>query len=106
MLFPWLIAVYLQESAVRLGIAQMAGPLPVLFFVLFGGWLGDRVDQRRLSVVLASLLAFPPLIVAGLFYLNLVTYELLLCWVVVVGCRDSGQSCGDVYDLHPNPTCV
>ena len=86
MLFPWLIAVYLQESAFRVGIAQMAGPLPVLFFVLFGGWLGDRVDQRRLSVVLASLLAFPPLIVAGLFYLNLVTYELLLCWVVVVGC--------------------
>ena len=47
MLFPWLIAVYLQESAIRVGIAQMAGPLPMLFFVLFGGWLGDRVDQRK-----------------------------------------------------------
>jgi len=56
-LFPWLIAVYLQESPIRVGIAQMAGPLPMLFLVLFGGWLGDRVDQRRLSVILASLLA-------------------------------------------------
>lgn len=85
-LFPWLIAVYLQESAIRVGIAQMAGPLPMLFLVLFGGWLGDRVDQRRLSVFLASLLSVPPLIVAAFFYLNEVTFGLLLCWAVVVGC--------------------
>ena len=85
-LFPWLIAVYLQESAIKVGIAQMAGPLPMLFLVLFGGWLGDRVDQRRLSVILASLLAVPPLIVAVFFYVDIVTYELLLCWVVLAGC--------------------
>ena len=86
MLFPWLIAVYLQESAIRVGIAQMAGPLPMLFFVLFGGWLGDRVDQRKLSLLLASLLAFPPLIIAALFYVKSVNYEILLCWVVLTGC--------------------
>lgn len=85
-LFPWLIAVYLQESPTRVGIAQMAGPLPVLFLVLFGGWLGDRVDLRRLSVILVSLLAVPPLIVACFFYVDMVTYELLLCWVVLAGC--------------------
>ena len=85
-LFPWLIAVYLQESPIKVGIAQMAGPLPMLFLVLFGGWLGDRVDQRRLSVILASLLAVPPLIVAVFFYVDIVTYELLLCWVVLAGC--------------------
>ena len=84
-LFPWLIAVYLQESPIKVGIAQMAGPLPMLFLVLFGGWLGDRVDQRRLSVLLASLLALPPLIVAVFFYVDVVTYELLLCWVVLAG---------------------
>ena len=85
-LFPWLIAVYLQESPIKVGIAQMAGPLPMLFLVLFGGWLGDRVDQRRLSVILASLLAVPPLSVAVFFYVDIVTYELLLCWVVLAGC--------------------
>jgi MFS family permease len=85
-LFPWLIAVYLQESPIKVGIAQMAGPLPMLFLILFGGWLGDRVDQRRLSVILASLLAVPPLIVAVFFYVDIVTYELLLCWVVLAGC--------------------
>ena len=85
-LFPWLIAVYLQESPIRVGIAQMAGPLPMLFLLLFGGWLGDRVDQRKLSVLLVSLMAVPPLIIAGFFYVDMVTYELLLCWVVLAGC--------------------
>ena len=85
-LFPWLIAVYLQESPTRVGIAQMAGLLPMLFLFLFGGWLGDRVDQRRLSVVLASMLAVPPLIIAGFFYVDMVAYELLLCRVVLTGC--------------------
>lgn len=85
-LFPWLIAVYLMESPARVGLAQMAGPLPMLFLILFGGWLGDRVDQRKLSVALVWILAVPPLIVAALFYVDRVTYEVLLAWVVLVGC--------------------
>lgn len=84
-LFPWLIAVYLMETPTRVGIAQMAGPLPMLFLILFGGWLGDRVDQRKLSVVLVTVMALPPLLVAGLFYADRVTYELLLVWVVLAG---------------------
>ena len=85
-LFPWLIAVYLQESPTRVGMAQMAGPLPMLFLVLFGGWLGDRFDQRRLSIILASLLAVPPLVIAGCFYFEMVSYAVLLCWVILAGC--------------------
>lgn len=84
-LFPWLIAVYLQESPTRVGIAQMAGPLPMLFLILFGGWLGDRVDQRRLSLVLVSCMTVPPLLVAMLFMADLVRYELLILWMVMVG---------------------
>ncbi len=84
-LFPWLIAVYLMETPIRVGIAQMAGPLPMLFLILFGGWLGDRVDQRRLSVVLVYCMIVPPLLVALLFVADLIVYELLILWVVVVG---------------------
>ena len=58
----------------------------MLFLILFGGWLGDRVDQRRLSVILVWALAVPPLIVAGFFYQGVVTYELLVGWVILVGC--------------------
>ncbi|MEK9820576.1 MAG: MFS transporter [Pseudomonadales bacterium] len=85
-LFPWLIAVYLMESPSRVGIAQMAGPLPMLFLILFGGWLGDRIDQRNLSVRLSGLLVLPPLVMAALFYFTDVTYFMLLAWVVFVGC--------------------
>jgi MFS family permease len=84
-LFPWLIAVYLMESATRVGIAQMAGPLPMLFLILFGGWLGDRVDQRRLSVVLLYCMAIPPILLSILFYMDLVVYEILIGWVLIGG---------------------
>ena len=84
-LFPWLIAVYLMESPTRVGVAQMAGPLPMLFLILIGGWLGDRVDQRRLSVVLVWCMSLIPLFVAAAFYFDMVTYELLLLWVVTGG---------------------
>ena len=85
-LFPWLIAVYLMESPSRVGLAQMAGPLPVMFLILFGGWLGDRIDQRKLSVVLCSILVFPPLVVAALFSLTEITYWMLITWVILIGC--------------------
>ena len=51
-LFPYLIAVVLHEPAQTVGIAQMAGSLPALFLILFGGVIGDRFDQRRILIVL------------------------------------------------------
>jgi len=59
-LFPWLVAVYLLESPMRLGIAQMAGQLPMLFLILWGGLLGDRLDQRRLLIFLHMVMVAPP----------------------------------------------
>ena len=47
-LYPWLVAVFLMESAERVGFAQMATSLPSLLLILFGGVLGDRYDQRRI----------------------------------------------------------
>ncbi|HET6473682.1 MAG TPA: MFS transporter, partial [Pseudomonadales bacterium] len=51
-LFPWLVAVLLHESADRVGLAQMCGSLPALFLILFGGVVGDRFDQRRILMAL------------------------------------------------------
>ena len=47
-LFPFLVAVILLESAERVGIAQMSWQLPSLFLLLIGGVIGDRFDQRRI----------------------------------------------------------
>jgi MFS family permease len=84
-LFPWLIAVFLQESPTRVGLAQMAAPVPMLFLILFGGWLGDRVDQRRLSVMLVWMMSVPPLLLATAVYTGHVSYPLLICWAVLNG---------------------
>lgn len=84
-LFPWLVAVYLHESPERVGLAQMASQLPMLLLILWGGLIGDRVDQRRLLIFLQLGMMAPPLIVAGFISNGIVSYELLIGWAIVGG---------------------
>jgi len=84
-MFPFLVAVWLQESPARVGIAQMASQLPMLLLILWGGLLGDRVDQRRLLINLQLVMAVPPLVMAWLVWRDLVFYEVLIGWALVGG---------------------
>jgi MFS family permease len=85
-LFPWLVAVYLHETPARVGLAQTASQLPMLLLILWGGLIGDRVDQRRLLLGLQFALIAPPLIMATLVFADLIVYEVLLGWAFVGGC--------------------
>ncbi len=85
-LFPWLVAVFLHETPARVGLAQTAGQLPMLLLILWGGVLGDRVDQRRLLMGLQFAMVVPPLIMAALALKDMVFYEVLLGWAFVGGC--------------------
>jgi len=84
-LFPYLVAVVLQESATRVGLAQMAGQIPMLLLLLFGGLVGDRVDQKRLLVILQSVMLLPPLVIATLHWNDLLSYSVLIAWAVFGG---------------------
>lgn len=84
-LYPWLIAVHLNESAERVGIAQMAGMLPGLVLTLVGGLVGDRVDQIRLLRNAHLLAAFPALGLALLIGSQSVSYELILSYAIIGG---------------------
>lgn len=84
-LFPWLVAVVLHESPTRVGMAQMASQLPMLLLILWGGWLGDRVDQRRLLIGLNACMAIPPLLIAIVFYTGHFNYSILIGWALVGG---------------------
>ena len=84
-LFPWLVAVLLHESAARVGIAQMCGALPALFLILFGGVIGDRFDQRRILIALHLLGAVPPFVMAVLIGNGLLTFGLLIGYALVGG---------------------
>lgn len=84
-LFPWLVAVLLDEPAQRVGIAQMCGALPALFLILFGGVVGDRFDQRRILIGLHVFGALPPLVMAVLIGNDLLTYGLMIGYALVGG---------------------
>ncbi|MEZ5553228.1 MAG: MFS transporter [Pseudomonadales bacterium] len=85
-LYPWLVAVFLHESPERVGLAQTAGQLPMLLLILWGGLIGDRVDQRQLLIRLQFAMIAPPLIMAMLVVADLIVYEVLLGWAFVGGC--------------------
>ncbi len=84
-LFPWLVAVQLQESAGRLGLAQMATQLPGLFLILFGGLLADRVDQRRILISCHIVAAIPAAGLALVLYLGHLSYSVLILYALVMG---------------------
>jgi len=82
-LFPWLVAVFLAETPERLGFAQMASQIPMVLLILWGGLLGDRIDQRRLLIGLQLLMIIPMLGMASLLFVGEVYYELLLGWAII-----------------------
>lgn len=84
-LFPFLVAVVLQESAERVGIAQMSWQLPALFLLLIGGVIGDRFDQRRILVVSHLLAGIPPLVVAFLINSELLSFAVLVSYGLIGG---------------------
>ena len=63
----------------------MAAQLPMLVLILWGGWLGDRVDQRRLLITLTATLALLPLVIAVLYTAGHFSYFMLLCWALTGG---------------------
>ena len=63
-LLPYLLAIELKQPAERFGVTQMIGQLPILVFLLFGGWLADRIDPRRLLMVIQSAAIGMPLLLA------------------------------------------
>ena len=84
-LFPWLVAVLLHESADRVGIAQMCGALPALFLILFGGVVGDRVDQRRILIALHVFGALPPFVLALIVGSGRLGYGVLIAYALIGG---------------------
>jgi len=85
-LFPWLVAVFLHETPTRVGLAQSASQLPMLLLILWGGLIGDRMDQRRLLFGLQFAMVLPPLVMALLVFNDLIIYEVLLGWAFIGGC--------------------
>lgn len=84
-LFPWLVAVMLVETADRVGIAQMSAQIPALLLILFGGVLGDRLDQRRILLVVHLCMVIPPFVLAAIINAGGLSFGVLVIYALVGG---------------------
>src|SRR5882724_4724970 len=84
-LFPWLVAVVLNEPAQRVGIAQMAVMAPAILFMLYGGAVADRADCRRLLLRYQFLATLPPLALLGVIAAGALSYRALLFYGFAMG---------------------
>ncbi|MCX7273408.1 MAG: MFS transporter [Burkholderiales bacterium] len=84
-LLAYLLAIELHQPAARFGLTQMLGQLPVLVLLVFGGWLADRVDPRRLLMGLQAGAALMPLALAAALWLGRISESLVLMYAVTWG---------------------
>src|SRR5262249_1001812 len=63
----------------------MAGQLPALMLVLFGGVVGDRFDQKRILIAAHALAAVPSATLAVAIALHALSYPLLVAYVFALG---------------------
>lgn len=86
-MLPYLLAIELHQSADRYGVTQMLGQLPMFLLILFGGWLADRVDARRLLIWLHVVAMAMPLVLVDTLWRGQTGEAIVLlyavCWGVV-----------------------
>lgn len=84
-IFPYLVTQVLNESAARVGIAQMSLMLPAVFFMLLGGTVADHGDARRILIRVHLIATLPPLVLAGILFYGGLTYPILIAYALVMG---------------------
>jgi MFS family permease len=73
----WLV-LQLTDSAFKVGLVTTLGTLPILLFTLYGGVVADRVDKRRMVLLLQCGMLLEALSLGILTYLGHITVE----WVM------------------------
>jgi len=81
----YLMAIELNQSPGSFGITQMVGQLPLLLFLLMGGWVADRVDNRRWLMTLQGISLVMPLVLACLIWKGIASEASILLYAVVWG---------------------
>ncbi len=80
-----LMAIELNQSPGSFGITQMVGQLPLLLFLLMGGWVADRVDKRRWLMTLQGIGMIMPLVLAFLLWRGQASEASILLYAVAWG---------------------
>ena len=87
--FAWLVTIVLDESATKVGLAQMAFLLPAMLLMLIGGSLADQFGGRRMALIGQVGAAIAPLFLIITIWLDNFTYNQLLIFAVIIGCSQA-----------------
>ena len=87
----WLVLT-LTHSATSLGLVVALQTLPVLLLGPYGGVIADRVDKRRLMVVLQSLMGVQALVLAVLCFTHVVTFVDVCGLAVLLGINNAFEN--------------
>lgn len=82
-LFTYMAVVMLDLSGAALGIAQFALNGPVLFLMLPGGVIADRLDERRQLIRLHFLASMPALVLGVVILTGNLTYLALILFALI-----------------------
>jgi MFS family permease len=80
----WLV-LELTNSAFAVGLVTALGSLPILLFTLYGGVVADRVDKRRMVLLLQSLMLLEALTLAVLTDRGWITVHLVMALAAFYG---------------------
>ncbi len=87
----WLVYT-LTHSATALGFVVALQTLPVLILGAYGGVIADRVDKRRLMIVLQSLMGLQALVLGLLAVTHVVRFWELCVLAVVLGLNNTFEN--------------
>ncbi len=87
----WLVLT-LTHSATKLGLVVALQTLPILILGPYGGVIADRVDKRRLMIVLQSLMGVQALVLAVLCWTHVVTFVDVGALAVLLGLNNAFEN--------------
>lgn len=98
---PWLVVEVLRESPARVGLAQGLALLPSLPLLLVGGRAADRLDPRRLLLLLHGALALLFAALAALQASGGLGYGRLVAFAFAAGALNALQAPARDAQLYP-----
>ncbi|HBA41877.1 MAG TPA: hypothetical protein DCZ07_02780 [Alphaproteobacteria bacterium] len=84
-LYPWILTQVLNESASRVGFAQMMSMVPMLTLVLFGGVVADRRELRGHLITLQCVIALVPLSLALIIRVESLSFFVMIAMSLGAG---------------------
>jgi MFS family permease len=87
----WLVFT-LTHSATDLGLVVALQTLPILFLGPYGGVIADRVDKRRLMIVLQSLMGVQALVLGLLTITHVVAFWQICFLAVILGLNNTFEN--------------